>query len=115
MIDDSLTNEILQPLIAYWGTFGRSKEYKKYDWFDGKTIKDAPTPKPPSIRNIKKEVNPVASAEPIALTVTIRAQYFSTNLRPYLSLKGPENIIPKAATMVNELTEKPSCRSDRLN
>ena len=43
LIDDSLTNEILQPLIAYWGTFGRSKERKKYDWFDGKTIKDAPT------------------------------------------------------------------------
>src|SRR5210317_1442290 len=81
----------------------------------GATIKDAPTPKPPSIRNIKKEVNPVDSAEPIALTVKIRAQYFSTNLRPYLSLKGPENIIAKAATMVNELTEKPSCRSDRLN
>ena len=74
----------------------------------GATIKEAPTPKPPSIRKSKNEVKPEASADPTALTVKINAQNFNTSFRPSLSLKGPEIIIAKAATMVKELTEKPS-------
>ena len=74
----------------------------------GARISDAPTPMPPSILKNKKAKKSLANADPIALTAKTRAQYFNINLLPNRSLSGPENIIANAATMVSELTEKPS-------
>ena len=75
----------------------------------------APTPRPPTTRQIVRSQGAKASAEPTALTANSTAATSMMRTRPKRSASGPANQAPTAQPSSAEETTKPSRPADIPN